>query len=115
MFQEEYKFIGGFGLGKGKPLTARKKMPFSLVKGFRSKYSGKAATIGLSYQKKNQKIADFGRKRCTKSKMRGIFGAPGLGLQVSPYMSALPAPFHIRVFFFNFYIYFAETISRSSK
>lgn len=52
------------------------------AKGFRSKYAGKAASTSGSYQKRNQKIPEFGRKRCTKSKMRGVFGVPGLGLQV---------------------------------
>ena len=52
------------------------------MKGFKSKYAGKAAICGPAYQKKNQKLTEFGRKRCTKSKMRGVFGAPGLGLQV---------------------------------
>lgn len=57
-------------------------MALGSAKGFRSKYAGKAATTGSTYQKKNQKITEFGRKRCTKSKIRGVFGAPGLGLQV---------------------------------
>lgn len=78
--KDDYKYTGGIGLGKGKPFTARKKMALT-VKGFRSKYAGKAAIYGPAYQKKSPKVAEFGRKRCTKSKMRGIFGAPGLGLQ----------------------------------
>ena len=82
MFQDDYKYGGGFGLGKGKPLTARKRMVLSSAKGFRSKYAGKAAMNSGSYQKRNQKIPEFGRKRCSKSKMRGVFGVPGLGLQV---------------------------------
>lgn len=80
--QDEYKITRGFGLGKGKPFTARKKIALSAVKGFRSKYGGKAAFCPPTYQKKNQKIPEFGKKKYTKTKMRGIFGAPGSGLQV---------------------------------
>lgn len=58
-------------------------MALQSAKGFRSKFAGKSASPGSCYQKKNQKITDFGRKRSTKSKIRGVFGAPGLGLQVN--------------------------------
>ena len=76
------------GLGKGKPFCAskiaKKKLGFGNISG-RPKGIGNGATgvgkvIG-GYQKR-QRVTDFGRKRAPKAKMRGIFGVPGLGLQV---------------------------------
>jgi histone-lysine N-methyltransferase MLL3 len=61
------------GLGKGKPFCAKKKLGFSSI-------TGRGKVIG-GYQKR-QRVTDFGRKRAPKAKMRGIFGVPGLGLQV---------------------------------
>lgn len=61
-------------------------MAFSTVRGFKSKYNGKAALCPPVYQKKNQKIVEFGRKKYTKTKMRGVFGAPSTGLQVSRHL-----------------------------
>lgn len=54
--------------------------------GGRPKGSGKASSFGVAvggaaYNRKANKLADFGRKRGPKPKMRGVFGAPGLGLQ----------------------------------
>jgi hypothetical protein len=78
----------GVGLGKGKPFCAskiaKKKLGFGNVSG-RAKGMGNGGTcvgkvIG-GYQKR-QRVTDFGRKRAPKAKMRGIFGVPGLGLQV---------------------------------
>ena len=36
---------------------------------------------GAAYNRKANKFPDFGRKRGPKPKMRGVFGAPGVGLQ----------------------------------
>ena len=41
---------------------------------------GSSAVVGGAYNRK-PKVAEFGRKRGPKPKMRGVFGAPGLGLQ----------------------------------
>ena len=58
--------------------------------GGRPKGSGKASSFGAAgsnsgggaaYNRKANKLADFGRKRGPKPKMRGVFGAPGVGLQ----------------------------------
>lgn len=86
----------GIGLGKGKPFCAgkiaKKKLGLSnsLLMSLQSYgartvgMSGRKGALSAPYQKK-QKIAEFGRKRGPKSKMRGVFGVPGLGLQVSMY------------------------------
>ena len=70
-----------YGLGKGKPFAAGKiaKKRLNLT------------TVGLNVQKpkgigkfgfqKRARTFELGRKRGPKSKMRGIFGVPGLGLQ----------------------------------
>lgn len=65
--------IRAIGLGKGKPFCAKKKLGFSSM-------TGRGKAIG-GFQKR-QRVTDFGRKRAPKAKMRGIFGVPGLGLQV---------------------------------
>lgn len=65
------------GLGKGKPFYSSnlaKKRFMNRPKG--QQYSGK-----LNYQKM-KKMPEFGKKRGIKTKMRGVFGVPGLGLQV---------------------------------
>lgn len=63
------------GLGKGKPFCASKIAKKRLgLGGLRPK--------GSHTYNKRQRITDFGRKRGPKAKMRGIFGVPGLGLQV---------------------------------
>lgn len=74
-------------------------MALQSAKGARSKFAGKSTSPGSSYQKKNQKIAEFGRKRCTKSKIRGVFGAPGLGLQVLDRFSFIDCPWNSLKFF----------------
>ncbi|RZF48821.1 hypothetical protein LSTR_LSTR003201, partial [Laodelphax striatellus] len=76
------------GLGKGKPFLSSKIAKKRLLsqgfvgrpKGF-GKMSSINAALASSYQKKNQRFAEFGRKRGPKTKMRGIFGVPGVGLQ----------------------------------
>jgi histone-lysine N-methyltransferase MLL3 len=76
------------GLGKGKPFCAskiaKKKLGLSSIAG-RPKGMGKCGNaVGKvvgGYQKR-QRVLEFGRKRAPKAKMRGIFGVPGLGLQV---------------------------------
>jgi len=76
------------GLGKGKPFCAskiaKKKLGFGNIsgrpKGIGNGGTGVGKVIG-GYQKR-QRVTDFGRKRAPKAKMRGIFGVPGLGLQV---------------------------------
>lgn len=35
----------------------------------------------LGFQKRQRSVLEFGRKRGSKPKMRGVFGVPGLGLQ----------------------------------
>jgi histone-lysine N-methyltransferase MLL3 len=73
------------GLGKGKPFCASK-MAKKRLGGpgpGRPKGSGKMSAISpLSHYQKRNRFAEFGRKRGAKPKMRGIFGVPGLGLQV---------------------------------
>ncbi|CAG9132016.1 unnamed protein product [Plutella xylostella] len=69
------------GLGKGKPYTvsskvAKKKMGSYKLKG------GFPPAGKLGFQKRQRSSClDFGRKRGSKPKMRGVFGVPGLGLQ----------------------------------
>lgn len=69
---------------------ARKRMSgsasASVGAGGRPKGSGKASSFGVAvggaaYNRKANKLADFGRKRGPKPKMRGVFGSPGGGLQ----------------------------------
>lgn len=84
----EFDYQGGseetlysIGLGKGKPFCASKIAKKRL--GLGGGIIGRPKGVGkLGYQKR-QKITEFGRKRGPKAKMRGIFGVPGLGLQVS--------------------------------
>lgn len=73
------------GLGKGKPYyankIAKKRLGLGLGLGG-SSCIGRPKGVGkLGYQKR-QKMTEFGRKRGPKAKMRGIFGVPGVGLQV---------------------------------
>lgn len=88
-----------YGLGKGKPYAskiARKRMgygsggyvyggvgrPKGFGKGSSSVLAGKYGSAGYFHHKRRRSF-DFGqRKRANaKTKMRGIFGVPGLGLQ----------------------------------
>jgi histone-lysine N-methyltransferase MLL3 len=80
--------LGGYGLGKGKPFAASKVAKKRLLL---SGYAGRAKGLGKltaalkpMYQKKGQRLVEFPRKR-PRGRMRGIFGVPGLGLQVSFY------------------------------
>jgi hypothetical protein len=43
--------------------------------------SNSSGGTGAAYNRKANKLPDFGRKRLPKPKMRGVFGAPGVGLQ----------------------------------
>lgn len=53
--------------------------PKGVGKGGTSIGSVSGGKVGFN---KRRGLSDFGRKRGPKSKMRGIFGVPGLGLQV---------------------------------
>lgn len=43
--------------------------------------AGISATGVATYNRKTNKMTEFGRKRGPKPKLRGVFGAPGVGLQ----------------------------------
>ncbi|KAF5271825.1 hypothetical protein FQR65_LT05056 [Abscondita terminalis] len=72
------------GLGKGKPYSAskiaKKRLGLGMAAAGRPKGVGKGIPGKVGFTKR-QRLADFGRKRGPKSKMRGIFGVPGVGLQ----------------------------------
>lgn len=76
--------VRSIGLGKGKPYSASKiaKKRLGLGTGVvgRPKGVGKGPPGKVGFMKR-QRLAEFGRKRGPKSKMRGIFGVPGVGLQ----------------------------------
>ncbi|XP_031333016.1 histone-lysine N-methyltransferase 2C-like isoform X3 [Photinus pyralis] len=94
LFEDSYEFdfdrqIGEdpakfMGLGKGKPYSAskiaKKRLGLGTVTSGRPKGIGKGLPGKVGFTKR-QRLADFGRKRGPKSKMRGIFGVPGVGLQ----------------------------------
>ena len=69
------------GLGKGKPFLAANKIANKRL-GIAAGAIGQRAKGGgkVGFQKR-ARLAEFGRKRGPKSKMRGIFGVPGVGLQ----------------------------------
>ena len=100
----EFDYQGGseealysIGLGKGKPFCATKIAKKRL--GLGGGIIGRPKGIGkLGYQKR-QKMTEFGRKRGPKAKMRGIFGVPGVGLQV--WFSAL---------FLNAFLFFKNVL-----
>lgn len=77
-------------MGKGKPFCASKIAKKKLGLGYMGpgrpgklgKLTGMTSALMMNYQKKQQRFNEFGRKRIPKAKMRGIFGVPGLGLQV---------------------------------
>lgn len=83
-------FQEGYGMGKGKPFCASKIAKKKLGLGYMGpgrpgklgKLTGMTSALMMNYQKKQQRFNEFGRKRIPKAKMRGIFGVPGLGLQV---------------------------------
>ncbi|XP_044258429.1 histone-lysine N-methyltransferase 2C-like isoform X2 [Tribolium madens] len=73
--------IRNMGLGKGKPYSASKIAKKRLGLGStRPKGVGKSIPGKVGFMKR-QRLTDFGRKRGAKSKMRGVFGVPGVGLQ----------------------------------
>lgn len=65
------------GLGKGKPFCSSN----LAKKRFMSRPKGQQSGGKINYQKM-KKMSEFGKKRGIKTKMRGVFGVPGLGLQV---------------------------------
>ncbi|KAG5672534.1 hypothetical protein PVAND_002656 [Polypedilum vanderplanki] len=76
------------GLGKGKPMLAskiaKKKLGLNNTGGINSNNSGfgqRPKGIGKLGFQKRARTFELGRKRGPKSKMRGIFGVPGIGLQ----------------------------------
>lgn len=76
--------MSGYGLGKGKPYASKVSKKRLLLSGYagRTKGLGKlTAALKPMYQKKGQRQVEFPRKR-PRGRMRGIFGVPGLGLQV---------------------------------
>jgi histone-lysine N-methyltransferase MLL3 len=82
LFQLEEPSVRSIGLGKGKPFCAskiaKKKLNVNGAGGV-GRPKGVGKVVG---QNKRQRISEFARKRGPKAKMRGIFGVPGLGLQV---------------------------------
>ncbi|XP_047528678.1 histone-lysine N-methyltransferase 2C-like [Vanessa atalanta] len=68
------------GLGKGKPYTVSSKVAKKKIGGYKLK-GGFPPAGKLGFQKRQRSVLDFGRKRGSKPKMRGVFGVPGLGLQ----------------------------------
>ncbi|KAF9417775.1 hypothetical protein HW555_005189, partial [Spodoptera exigua] len=68
------------GLGKGKPFTVSAKVAKKKIGGYKLK-GGFPPAGKLGFQKRQRSVLDFGRKRGSKPKMRGVFGVPGLGLQ----------------------------------
>lgn len=67
------------GLGKGKPFVASKDAKKRL--GIPMGQTGRQTGVGKIAFQKRQRSSDLTRKRGPKTKMRGIFGVPGLGLQ----------------------------------
>lgn len=76
--------IRSIGLGKGKPYSAskiaKKRLGYPTGMPGRPKGVGKGMPGKVGFMKR-QRLTEFGRKRGPKSKMRGIFGVPGVGLQ----------------------------------
>ncbi|XP_063824510.1 histone-lysine N-methyltransferase 2C-like [Ostrinia nubilalis] len=68
------------GLGKGKPFSVSSKIAKKKIGGYKLK-GGFPPAGKLGFQKRQRSVLDFGRKRGSKPKMRGVFGVPGLGLQ----------------------------------
>ncbi|XP_075971400.1 uncharacterized protein LOC142973507 isoform X2 [Anticarsia gemmatalis] len=68
------------GLGKGKPFTVSSKVAKKKIGGYKLK-GGFPPAGKVGFSKRQRNMLDFGRKRGTKPKMRGVFGVPGLGLQ----------------------------------
>ncbi|XP_060525404.1 histone-lysine N-methyltransferase 2C-like [Cylas formicarius] len=76
--------VRNVGLGKGKPFAskiAKKRLSFQTGKPGRPKGSYGKGAPGKQGFMKRQRSSEFVRKRGPKAKMRGVFGAPGVGLQ----------------------------------
>ncbi|CAG4991481.1 unnamed protein product [Parnassius apollo] len=71
---------GDVGLGKGKPFSVSSKVAKKKIGGYKLK-GGYPPAGKLGFQKRQRSVLEFGRKRGSKPKMRGVFGVPGLGLQ----------------------------------
>lgn len=70
-----------YGLGKGKPFVASKIAKKRLGLTVAALNAQRPKGIGKVGFQKRARTFELGRKRGPKSKMRGIFGVPGLGLQ----------------------------------
>lgn len=70
-----------YGLGKGKPFVASKIAKKRLGLSSAALNAQRPKGIGKVGFQKRARTFELGRKRGPKSKMRGIFGVPGLGLQ----------------------------------
>lgn len=70
-----------YGLGKGKPYVASKVAKKRLSLTVAGLNAQRPKGIGKQGFQKRARTFELGRKRGPKSKMRGIFGVPGLGLQ----------------------------------
>lgn len=70
-----------YGLGKGKPFVASKIAKKKLGLSVAALNAQRPKGIGKVGFQKRARTFELGRKRGPKSKMRGIFGVPGLGLQ----------------------------------
>ncbi|CAB3239125.1 unnamed protein product [Arctia plantaginis] len=68
------------GLGKGKPFSVSSKVAKKKIGGYKLK-GGFPPAGKVGFSKRQRNMLDFGRKRGSKPKMRGVFGVPGLGLQ----------------------------------
>ncbi|CAK1598526.1 unnamed protein product [Parnassius mnemosyne] len=71
---------GDVGLGKGKPFSVSSKVAKKKIGGYKLK-GGYPPAGKLGFHKRQRSVLEFGRKRGSKPKMRGVFGVPGLGLQ----------------------------------
>lgn len=72
--------LSDVGLGKGKPFVASKDAKKRLGMPI-GQTGGRPKGVGKIAFQKRQRSSDLTRKRGSKTKMRGIFGVPGLGLQ----------------------------------
>lgn len=75
---ENVEMKNDYGLGKGKPFVAGKLAKKRLGLSGTAAARPKGGKFGFQ---KRARTFDLGRKRGPKSKMRGVFGVPGLGLQ----------------------------------
>lgn len=71
----------GLGLGKGKPFVASKIAKKKLGLGTAGVSGQRPKGVGKFGFQKRARTFELGRKRGPKSKMRGLFGVPGIGLQ----------------------------------